>query len=60
MDRIDLHVEVDSVTYDDLSSSIECEDSVTIKQRVNNARSIQHERFKQSKGTSIEVQLKNC
>ncbi|MBQ3495040.1 MAG: YifB family Mg chelatase-like AAA ATPase [Clostridia bacterium] len=49
MDRIDLHVEVDSVTYDDLSSTEECEDSATIKQRVNNARNIQLERFKQSK-----------
>ncbi|MBE7074543.1 MAG: ATP-binding protein [Clostridiales bacterium] len=49
MDRIDLHVEVDSVTYDDLSSKKEEEASESIKQRVNSARQIQLQRFKNSK-----------
>lgn len=52
MDRIDLHVEVDNVTYQDLSSTEECEDSETIKKRVNNARKIQLERFKDSNNYS--------
>lgn len=49
MDRIDLHVEVDNVTYDDLNSVEECESSSEIKKRVNAAKSIQLERFKNSK-----------
>ena len=45
MDRIDMHIEVDSVTYDDLTSDVleECSDS--IKLRVDKARQIQLERF---------------
>ncbi len=49
MDRIDLHVEVDNVTYEDLNSNETCESSTDIKQRVNNARNIQLERFKGTK-----------
>ncbi len=45
MDRIDLHIEVDSVTYDDINSSIEEESSEKVKERVNKARKIQEERF---------------
>lgn len=52
LDRIDLHVEVDSITYDDLSSQIESECSYDIKLRVDSAREIQQERFKNSKTTS--------
>lgn len=48
MDRIDLHVEVDSITYDDLSSKLEEESSSSIKERVNKARDIQLKRFKKS------------
>lgn len=46
MDRIDIHVEVDNVTYDDLTSKGEEETSASIKQRVDKARKIQLERFK--------------
>ncbi|MEG1499651.1 MAG: ATP-binding protein, partial [Clostridia bacterium] len=46
MDRIDLHVEVDNITYDELSSKNNGEKSIDIKKRVNNARKIQLERFK--------------
>ena len=46
MDRIDLHVEVDTVNYEDLSSSRVEESSASIKERVNKARKIQNERFK--------------
>jgi|AntRauTorcE11897_2_1112592.scaffolds.fasta_scaffold00001_79 magnesium chelatase family protein len=45
MDRIDLHIEVDSVDYEDLKTKKEQESSVTIKQRVDFARSVQNERF---------------
>lgn len=49
MDRIDIHVEVDSVSYEQLKSSKEEETSAQIKERVNRARKIQLERFKGSK-----------
>ena len=49
MDRIDLHVEVDAISYDDLASTKDEESSESIKQRVNKAREIQLKRFEKSK-----------
>ena len=49
MDRIDLHVEVDNVTYDDLNSNQDAESSATIKQRVDKARKLQLQRFEGAK-----------
>lgn len=49
LDRIDLHVEVPSVAYRDLSDSRECESSASIATRVMQARQLQQERFKGSK-----------
>ena len=46
MDRIDMHIEVDSVTYDELNSDELEESSESIKSRVDNARKIQQERYK--------------
>lgn len=46
LDRIDLHVDVDSISYDDLNTDIEEEDSRIIKERVDMARNIQLNRFK--------------
>lgn len=46
MDRIDLHVEVDSVSYEDLNSQKNSENSASIRERVNKAREIQNQRFK--------------
>ena len=45
LDRIDLHIEVDQVTYDDLANDKLAEDSATIRQRVTEARKVQNERF---------------
>lgn len=50
MDRIDLHIEVDNVTYGDLSSKEAGESSSEIKKRVDNARNIQLKRFE---GTGV-------
>ncbi len=50
LDRLDLHVEVPPVEFDDLSSDQKAESSAEIKKRVNAARAIQNERFK---GTAI-------
>lgn len=46
LDRIDIQVEVPSVNYDDLSSLKKGESSADIKKRVNAARKIQLERYK--------------
>lgn len=45
LDRIDIHVEVPSVKYKELSSERSGESSASIRERVNNARRIQIERF---------------
>lgn len=49
MDRIDLHIEVEAITYDEITSKELEEPSSEIKKRVNNARAIQLERYKGSK-----------
>ena len=49
MDRIDIHIEVDNVTYEQLRSEEKEESSKEIRQRVNKARALQAERFKNSK-----------
>lgn len=41
LDRIDIHIEVDNVTYDDMQSDALSEPSEVIRQRVNKARAIQ-------------------
>ena len=46
LDRIDIHIEVDSVKYDKLELSSSVEDSKSIRARVNMARKIQVERYK--------------
>ena len=46
LDRIDIHIEVKPVKYDELSSKTECESSETIRKRVNCARKRQLERYK--------------
>lgn len=46
LDRIDIQVEVNPVKYDDLVSINKNEESKAIKLRVNKARQIQYERYK--------------
>lgn len=46
LDRIDLQVEVDGVKYDDLILDAAEETSAVVKERVERARAIQRERFK--------------
>lgn len=49
LDRIDIQVQVDGVNYDDLISENNAEKSKDVKKRVNTARKIQRERFKDDK-----------
>ena len=46
MDRIDLHIEVESISYDEMSKGALEEPSAKIKERVNEAKRVQLERFK--------------
>lgn len=47
LDRIDIHIEVPAVSYSDLESKEKEESSADIKKRVNAARKIQIERYKE-------------
>ncbi len=49
LDRIDIQVEVSSVKYDKLEKDVPSENSSEIKKRVDKARKIQLERYKDSK-----------
>ena len=47
LDRIDLQVEVDNVSYDELTSTDKGESSKAVKERVDSARNVQRNRFGQ-------------
>lgn len=49
LDRIDIHIEVPAVKYDELSGIPTGEKSVDIRKRVNDSRDIQLKRFKDEK-----------
>lgn len=55
IDRLDIHVSVPPVDFQNLSSDRKSEPSSEIKKRVDRARAIQHERFK---GTGITCNAK--
>ena len=50
LDRIDIHIHVNPVNFNELSSKIESEKSEVIRERVINAREIQLKRFKHLPG----------
>jgi len=49
LDRIDIHIEVPAIKYRELSDNKDAESSLMIKARVEKARVIQRERFKEDK-----------
>ena len=57
MDRIDLHVEVQPVPYDQLSDTRRGESSASIRERVVKARKIQEERFRPYPGIHANAQM---
>ena len=59
LDRIDLQVEVDGISYEELRFSPPSEDSATIKARVEKARAVQRERYKGS-GVHTNAQMTNA
>jgi len=58
LDRIDLHIETPQVKYQELSDQQDAESSQTIKQRVENARAIQQQRFRFT-GIFCNAQMSN-
>src|SRR5699024_2856190 len=56
LDRIDLHVEVDNVSYDELNDDAFSESSQTVRERVNRARNIQLQRL-QGRGRRCNAQM---
>ena len=57
LDRIDLHVEVTPVAFNELSSIKPSENSGSIRDRVINAREIQAERYKNNPGVYCNAQM---
>jgi magnesium chelatase family protein len=59
LDRIDLHVEVTPVSFDELAYHVPSETSADIRERVIAARKIQEERFAHKKGIHANAQMEN-
>jgi magnesium chelatase family protein len=57
LDRIDLHVEVTPVSFNELSNKAKGETSDSIRKRVITARRIQEVRFKDKKGVHANAQI---
>lgn len=57
LDRIDLHVEVTPVNFDELSSSRKAEKSSEIRARVMKARTIQDQRFEDNDALHFNAQM---
>ena len=59
LDRIDIHVEVPAVNYNELSSDRKGEDSNVVRERVMRARTVQIERFKNERGIFKNADMGN-
>jgi magnesium chelatase family protein len=57
LDRIDIHIEVPSLKYDELKSTTQGESSEEIRNRVDRAREMQLARFKGKKGIYCNAHL---
>lgn len=59
MDRIDIHITVPAVKFKELSSETKGEKSTVIRDRVNNSREIQHERFKEEEAIFCNAHMES-
>ena len=57
LDRIDLHVEVTPVSFEELSSKEKGESSANIRERVMAARELQGSRYKENEGVHANAQM---
>ena len=59
LDRIDLQIEVVPVSYEELTNHTITENSITIRERVQNARAIQLKRFHERSGIITNAQMQS-
>jgi len=59
LDRIDIHIDVPAVKYSELSSEEKGESSDAIRQRIEKARDVQSERFRDAKGLYTNAQMES-
>ena len=57
LDRIDLHVEVTPVSFDEMAEEVKAEKSAVIRERVVAARDLQNKRFQDSESTYCNAQM---
>ena len=57
LDRIDLHVEVTPVSYNELTNDVPAEGSKEIRTRVEKARNVQLKRYKNKEGIHCNAQM---
>ena len=57
LDRIDLHIEVEPVPFEQLADRQAAESSAVIRERVSKARALQSERFKSNTKTHYNAQM---
>ena len=57
LDRIDLHIEVTPVNFEEMTARTKAERSAAIRQRVTEARNIQQERFKSCSGVHTNAMM---
>src|SRR5688500_17488544 len=58
LDRIDIHIEVPRVEYEKLSDQRLGETSLAIRARVERARKVQRERFREVKGVACNAEMR--
>ncbi|MEI6891762.1 MAG: YifB family Mg chelatase-like AAA ATPase [Pontiella sp.] len=59
LDRIDIHVEVPAIDYEQLTTLEKGESSATVRKRVVRARIIQQERYKKDPGTHCNANMRS-
>lgn len=59
LDRIDLHVEVTPVNFDELASTENTENSTSIRERVIAAREVQEKRFEETENVFANAQMES-
>ena len=59
MDRIDIHIEVPTMDYEELASLGAGEASSEIRKRTTGARAVQRERFRNDTGTHCNADMKS-
>jgi len=59
MDRIDIHIEVPSVNFKELSSDMCGEKSIIIRERINKARQTQLDRFREMDGVYCNAHMES-